>query len=98
MRVRFRTRALESRALDVALAQRAWGPDVGAKYVDRYLTLTAAPNMRALRQRRSLRLHTLKGRRRGTWAIDLTRSWRLVFEYDEAENAILILEVADYHG
>lgn len=98
MIVRFRTRSLQARARDVALAQRAWGAEVGAKYVDRLLALTAAENMGTLRQNRALRLHALKGRRQGTWAIDLTRSWRLVFEHDAEENAILILEVADYHG
>lgn len=98
VRIRFRTTELRSRAADVDLAKRAWGTQVGDAYVERLAVLASARNMASLRQRRSLRVHALKGRRSGTWAINLSGAWRLVFEYDADENAILVLEVTDYHG
>ncbi len=41
------------------------------------------------------RLHPLKGKRKGQWAVSVSGNWRLVFEFD-GENATS-LDLVDYH-
>ncbi len=41
------------------------------------------------------RLHTLKGDRKGSWAIDVSRNWRIVFSFDGG-NAYDV-DYEDYH-
>jgi toxin HigB-1 len=40
-------------------------------------------------------LHSLKGKRKGQWAVSVSGNWRLVFEF-EGENATN-LDLVDYH-
>ena len=98
MDVRFRTNALEMCAYNLQRAQRRWGTVVGRNYVDRIAIITAADDLHALREYRHFRIHPLRGPRQGTWAINLSGGWRLIFQHDATANAILIVEVADYHG
>lgn len=42
-------------------------------------------------------LHGLKGDRAGTWAMTVTRNWRLTFKIDDA-GALIDLDLEDYHG
>ena len=98
MQVEFRTTALKRRAFSRRRAVRAWGPEVGPAYVESIAFLMSVTDLGELRLHRRLRLHALKGQWRGSWAINLTAAWRLIFEHDEAANAIVITEVTDYHG
>lgn len=41
------------------------------------------------------RLHPLKGDRKGLWAIDVNRNWRIVFAFEEG-NAFVV-DYEDYH-
>ncbi len=41
------------------------------------------------------RLHSLKGDRQGSWAIDVNRNWRVVFEFKDG-NAYVV-DYEDYH-
>jgi proteic killer suppression protein len=41
------------------------------------------------------RLHSLKGNREGLWAIDVSRNWRIVFEFSDG-NAYAV-DYEDYH-
>ena len=41
------------------------------------------------------RLHPLKGDRKGQWAIDVSRNWRLVFRF--AEGNTYDVDYEDYH-
>ena len=41
------------------------------------------------------RLHSLKGDRAGKWAIDVSRNWRIVFEFKDG-NAYVV-DYEDYH-
>jgi len=43
----------------------------------------------------SFRLHPLKGNKAGLWAIDVSKNWRITFEFIEG-NAF-ILDYEDYH-
>lgn len=39
----------------------------------------------------------MKGDRKGTWSLSVTRNWRLTFRYDLKENEIYDLNFEDYH-
>ena len=41
------------------------------------------------------RLHSLKGKRKGIWAIDVSGNWRLTFEFKNGN--VHILNYEDYH-
>lgn len=41
------------------------------------------------------RLHPMKGDRKGLWAIDVNRNWRIVFAFKEG-NAFVV-DYEDYH-
>lgn len=42
-------------------------------------------------------LHELKGDRAGTWAMTVTRNWRLTFRINDA-GALVDVDLEDYHG
>jgi proteic killer suppression protein len=42
-----------------------------------------------------IRLHPLKGKRKGQWAVSVSGNWRLVFEFD-GEN-VTNVDLVDYH-
>lgn len=42
-------------------------------------------------------LHPLKGDRDGTWAMTVTKNWRMTFTLTE-EGAVADLDLEDYHG
>lgn len=41
------------------------------------------------------RLHPLKGNRKGLWAIDVSKNWRVIFEFQDG-NAFVV-DYEDYH-
>ena len=41
------------------------------------------------------RLHPLKGDRKGLWAIDASRNWRIVFSFEESN--VFVVDYKDYH-
>jgi toxin HigB-1 len=41
------------------------------------------------------RLHELKGDRKGLWAVDVSKNWRIVFEFKDGDAFIVNYE--DYH-
>jgi proteic killer suppression protein len=42
-----------------------------------------------------LRLHPLRGERRGQWAVSVSGNWRVVFEFDGADATDV--DLVDYH-
>jgi len=42
-----------------------------------------------------LRLHPLKGKRKGTWAVSISGSWRITFGFDGAD--VINVDYEDYH-
>jgi proteic killer suppression protein len=42
-----------------------------------------------------LRLHPLKGDRRGTWSLTVSANWRVVFRFDQGD--AYDLDFVDYH-
>ena len=45
----------------------------------------------------SFGLHALSGSREGTWAMTVTRNWRLTFGVDD-RGALIEMDLEDYHG
>ena len=43
----------------------------------------------------ALRLHPLKGQRKGFWAVTVRANWRIVFRFDEGE--VYDVDFLDYH-
>jgi proteic killer suppression protein len=41
------------------------------------------------------RLHQLKGNRQGSWAIDVSKNWRIVFSFDGGQ--VFAVDYEDYH-
>jgi proteic killer suppression protein len=41
------------------------------------------------------RLHSLKGNKKGLWAIDVSKNWRVVFKFEDG-NAYIV-DYEDYH-
>ena len=41
--------------------------------------------------------HQLTGDRKGTWALHVTKDWRMTFEIDQTEIEIIDLDYEDYH-
>ena len=41
--------------------------------------------------------HELKGDRKGTWSLSVTRNWRITFRVDGRTNEIADLDFEDYH-
>ena len=56
--------------------------------------LNAASDVRDL-DAPGLRLHRLKGRRKGQWAVDVDRNWRITFVFDGCNCTDVNYE--DYH-
>ena len=42
-----------------------------------------------------LRLHSLKGRLKGAWAVDVSGNWRVVFRFEGKE--AVDVDYVDYH-
>jgi len=42
-----------------------------------------------------MRLHALKGSRKGEWAVWVSRNWRIVFEFDGRN--VTNVDLVDYH-
>ena len=97
MEVVFASRYLERCFLDVSEAIREFGEPVGLRYIQRIKILAAANSLHELSSARSLRIHPLRGDRRGEWAITLQGRWRLVVELVD-EHTVRIKEVSVHYG
>ena len=97
MNVTFKSRKLQRCFEQSSDAAKEWGAVVGRKYVQRIIIIQAAETLGDLMSTRSLRCHQLKGKRAGTYAIDLTKSVRLIFRIENPNESIVVMEVTDYH-
>lgn len=59
--------------------------------------IDAATSLEVLSQPPNYGLHPLTGDRAGTWAMTVTRNWRLTFRLD-AQGALIDMDLEDYHG
>lgn len=61
------------------------------------LSLHAADSLDEVAAPPNFGLHPLKGNRAGTWAMTVTRNWRLTFRIT-ARGSIADMNLEDYHG
>lgn len=59
--------------------------------------IVAAESMDELATPPNYGLHPLTGDRVGTWAMTVTRNWRMTFEMNE-QGALEEMDLEDYHG
>lgn len=99
MKVEFRTTALQKQYEESAKAEKAYGPQVARKYVQRVNTLKAAKTQADVMVQRTLRCHALKGDRKRQHAIRLHGRWRLIVAFRSgALEVVCIEEVSKHYG
>lgn len=69
-------------------------PDLIRKVENILTRLHAAKEIRDM-QAPGLKLHELKGERKGTWAVTVKANWRMTFTFEDGDAAEVNLE--DYH-
>lgn len=97
MNVEFRSRRMRQRYERSDAAVRAWGSDVGRRYVQRVGALFAAESVQDLFEARAFDLHPLTGNRDGQHAMRLTGQMRLILIF-VGDRYVTVEEVVDYHG
>ncbi len=110
--VGFRSRKLAKIFNSEKELRKEYGKDMAKTIMRRMMVLKAAPSLADVSHRRPERRHELKGKRKGTFGIDLVHPFRLILEPDhnplprkddggidlKKVTAIIILGVEDYHG
>jgi toxin HigB-1 len=98
-KVSFRTRKLQRAYEESDRAIRAYGPEVGRRYIQRINVIKAARSVEDLKVQRPLRCHELQGKRAGQWAINLTDRYRLIFTISDLEfDVVRVEEVTKHYG
>lgn len=64
------------------------------RIVDFLVAMASEDELRAVP---TWKAHQLTGDRKGTWALHVTRNWRLTFRIDHDEIEIIDLDYEDYH-
>lgn len=98
MEVTFKTQKLRRCYENMGEASQRWGGPVARKYINRVDNLHAASNFQMLYQIRALRLHPLKGSKKGDFSINLTNRWRMIIRKGISEEHIIIVEVSNHYG
>lgn len=97
MNVRFRTRTLQREYEDGREAARAYGNQVGRKYIQRVNLIKSARDFEVVKALPGLDCHPLKGNRKGQWAVKLTGFWRLIFVLEDGEPSVVRIEEVSKH-
>ena len=95
--VTFRSNQLRRNYEKSDRAARQWGADVGRKYITRVNQLYAAKDLNEAYNIRSMRLHPLKGSKRGDLSIYLTGKWRLIVTKGGTEEQVTVKEVSNHY-
>lgn len=95
--MRFRTRRLEECYRESAKAARAFGPDIGRRYIGRINLIKAASDLDTLKNLPGLRCHPLHGDREGQWAATLSGRSRLIFTFSDSAMTIVRIEEVSKH-
>ena len=98
MEVYFKTKRLQRRYQDSALAVQQWGTSVARRYVTRVSQLYALKDLSEARNIKSLRLHPLNGTKTGQLSIHLTGDWRLILKEGDTDEWVTIMGVSRNHG
>ena len=96
MEVIFQSRRLERCFDESSRAVRAWGHDVGRRYVRRVNELRALSRFDDLFRVRQFRAHWLHSRRRDC-ALDLVGRWRLIVRRGARDDQVIVREVSNHY-
>ncbi len=69
-------------------------PTHATKIRDRLAFLHAAQSIDDI-DKPGYRLHGLKGKLKGHWAIDVSGNWRIVFKFEDGD--VYVVDYEDYH-
>ena len=98
MRITYKNNKLEKICTDAEVAEKEYDKRMAYKINECIRQLSAAVSVEWLIQKRISRCHSLKGDRKGQFAMDLVHPYRLVFEkHGETIQIAHILEIVDYH-
>jgi len=76
-----------------------WGPKIGRRYIDRVNRLYAVDAANELSAFPELRFHPLGGDRKGDYALDLDKAWRLIITFtNKAMTVVCVKEVINHYG
>jgi len=95
--IAFRTRKLKRQYELSSDAIRAYGDEVGRKYIARINLMKQASDIEELRQLPVLRCHPLRGDRAGQWPVTLTGFSRLIFTLEGERLEIAMIEEVSRH-
>jgi len=95
--VTFRTKKLEKEYRKGTAAIKAYGAQVAKKYIQRINIIKHARNIDELSKLPGLRCHTLKGDRKGQFAVNLTGFYRLIFTLQGDALEIANIEEVNKH-
>jgi proteic killer suppression protein len=77
--------------------RKGFSPEVIDKLRKMLDFLEAMQDPEELRSLPTWKAHRLTGNRKGSWALHVTRNWRLTFRIDTQEQAIKDMDYEDYH-
>ena len=97
MEVRFRTNTLQKQYEKSENAIAAYGKQAGRKYIQRINIIKKSENIDELISIRALRCHSLKGKRKRDWAVNLTGFYRLIFTLHGENLEIARIEEVSKH-
>ncbi len=97
MEIRFKTKSLQKQYEFSNEAFKAYGEQVGRKYIQRINIIKKSRNIEELKSIRTLRCHPLKGDRKGEWSIILTGFYRLIFTLHGENLEIARIEEVSKH-
>lgn len=97
MQVNFKTNKLRRHYERQAEATKAYGPEVGRRYVQRIGLIRQTRTLAELQTLPGLRCHPLKGNRQGQWAVNLTGFMRLIFTFEDDELTVVCIEEVSKH-
>ncbi len=97
MEIQFKTNALQKQYKYSKEAIKAYGEQVGRKYILRINIIKESKNIDELKSISVLRCHALKGNRKGEWAINITGYYRLIFTLRGEDLEIARIEEVSKH-
>lgn len=97
MEVRFKTKKLERCYLESKQAIREFGNDIGRLYILRINIVKNTKSIDDLVKLPRLHCHPLKGARKGQWAVNLNRFYRLIFTLEGESLEVARIEEVSKH-
>jgi toxin HigB-1 len=97
MEVHFRTRKLKKQYQNHQEAVKAFGKQVGKRYIQRIGIIKSTTDINELCTLPGLHCHPLKGERTGQWATKLTGFYRLIFTVEGKKLEIACIEEVSKH-